>query len=77
MTIILTARWDTESKSRDARGHNSAYGIGCVIDTVRRQHCQVKDKASDCQACSCAKARFGGSDTAKLHAWFHSHWPCP
>ena len=25
------------------------------------------------QACSCAKARFGGSETAKFHAWFRSH----
>ena len=55
------------------RGHNSAYGIGCVIDTVTGLVLDLTALSSYCQACSRAKARFGGSDTAKFHAWFRSH----
>ena len=68
--IDLTVSYDG---SWMKRGHNSAYGIGCVIDTVTGLVLDLTVLSSYCQACSCAKARFGGSDTAKFHAWFRSH----
>ena len=68
--IDLTVSYDG---SWMKRGHNSAYGIGCVIDTVTGLVLDLTVLSSYCQACSCAKARFGGSDPAKFHAWFRSH----
>ena len=71
--IDLTVSYDG---SWMKRGHTSAYGIGCVIDTVTGLVLDLTVLSSYCQACSCAKARFGGSDTAKFQAWLRSHNDC-
>ena len=68
--IDLTVSYDG---SWMKRGHNSSYGIGCVVDTVTGLVLDLTVLSSYCQACSYAKARFGGSDTAKFHVWFQSH----
>ena len=55
------------------RGHTSAYGIACVIETVTGLVLDLAVLSSYCQACSCARARFGGSDTAKFQTWLRNH----
>ena len=54
--IDLTVTYDG---SWMRRGHTSAYGIGCVIDMVTGLVLDLTVLSSYCQACSCAKARFG------------------
>ena len=58
------------------RGHTSAYGIGCVIDTVTGLVLDLAVLSSYCQACSCAEARCGDRDTAQFQAWLARHTDC-
>ena len=57
-------------------GHTSAYGIGCVIDTVTGLILDLTVLSSYCQTCSCAEARHGGRDTAQFQRWLASHANC-
>ena len=47
-----------------------------MIDMVTGLVLDLTVLSSYCQACSCAKAKFGGSDTAKFQAWLRSHNDC-
>ncbi|KAK2185093.1 hypothetical protein NP493_246g02075 [Ridgeia piscesae] len=58
------------------RGHTSAYGIGCVIDTETGLVLDLAVLSSYCQACSCAEARCGGQDTAQFQTWLAHHTDC-
>ena len=58
------------------RGHTSAYGIGCVIDTLTGLVLDLTILSSYCQACSCAEARCGGRDTAQYQTWLANHKNC-
>ena len=55
------------------RGHTSAYGIGCVIDTVTGLVLDLTMLSSYCQACSCAEARHAGRGTAQFQRWLTRH----
>ena len=58
------------------RGHTSAYGIGCVIETVTGLVLDLTILSTYCQACSCAEARCGGRDTAQYQTWLANHKNC-
>ena len=55
------------------RGHKSAYGIGCVIDTVTGLCVDLAVFSLYCQRCSYARRRFGGRETQDFKDWFETH----
>ena len=55
------------------RGHKSAYGIGCVIDTVTGLCVDLAVFSQYCQRCSYARRRFGGRDSDEFRNWFATH----
>ena len=55
------------------RGHKSAYGIGCVIDTVTGLCVDLAVFSLYCQCCSYARRRFGGRETQDFKDWFETH----
>ena len=55
------------------RGHKSAYGIGCVIDTVTGLCMDMVVLSLYCQRCSYAQRRFGGRATDGFREWFETH----
>ena len=59
-------------------GHTSAYGIGCVIETVTGLVLDLTILSSYYQACSSAEARCGGGgrDTAQYQTWLANHKNC-
>ena len=57
-------------------GHTSAYGIGCILDTVTGFVLDLTALSSYCQACLCAKARFEGADVATFQEWHRKHKDC-
>ena len=55
------------------RGHKSANGIGCVIDTVTGLCMDMVVLSLYCQRCSYAQRRFGGRATNEFREWFETH----
>ena len=53
----------------DARAHTSAYGIGCVIDTMTGLCVDLSVLSSYCQRCSDAQRRFG-KHSPEFEEWF-------
>ena len=66
LVVSLDRSWMT-------RGHKSAYGIGCVIDTVTGLCVDLAVFSSYSQHCSYARRRFGGRDTEEFKDWFETH----
>ena len=56
--------------------HTSAYGIGCVTDTVTGLALDLAVLSSYCQAWSCAEVRCGGWDTGQFQTWLAHHTNC-
>ena len=58
LTASYNGSWMKLSSTKG--GRTSAYGIGCVIDTVTGLVLDLAVLSSYCQACSCAEVRCGG-----------------
>ena len=56
-------------------GHNSQYGIGCVVEVVTGLVLNLAVMSLYCQRCAYASTQYGGKDTDDFKTWFKTHEP--
>ena len=57
------------------RGHNSQYGVGCVVEVLTGLVIDLQVMSLYCQRCAYASTRHGGMDTMEFKHWFRAHEP--
>ena len=57
------------------RGHNSQYGIGCVVEVLTGLVIDLQVMSLYCQRCAYASTPHGGMDTMEFKHWFRTHEP--
>ena len=57
------------------RGHNSQYGIGCVVEVLTGLVIDLQVMSLYCQHCAYAITRHGGMATMEFKDWFRTHEP--
>ena len=58
------------------RGHNSKYGLGCVIEIETGLVLDFVVMSSYCHSCASAVAHYGGGNTEEYKTWKDSHTNC-
>ena len=69
LTVTFDGSWMT-------RGHNSLYGIGCVVDIMTGLVLDLTVLSLYCQRCACAKKQYRGTNTLGFKTWMASHREC-